>query len=177
MASADTPGRDASRVRDLELSPGQRALLDEFSRKAGAPVLDRPFAVTGSPPHRRLVRKNIVIETALSNADLAQLARAGYLEYRPQENSVAFRAEAYDRQLQIEALPVGRVGAKGFRLRRVAVPFGRHPVLTVIRPFLVVAAVALVLLWVVGVLSSAAVSVLLAAGVLLAAALALRIPQ
>jgi hypothetical protein len=171
------PARRDGTAGDASLSPAQEALLADFSAKAGRPELNRPFAVVGAPPQRSLARKDITINTAISDSDLLSLASAGYLDYRAQDRTVAFCDKAYARDVHTASMPDRHVGGDGVAFAGIKVLFGKYRAITVVRVLFVAGAVALALLYAAGVLTSAAAQTWGTIAALLVASLALQAAQ
>jgi hypothetical protein len=167
---AEVPG-------EVQLTPSQSKLLQDFSRKARRPDLNRPFTVSGRPPQRRLVREDLVIEANISDDDLLSLARAGYLTYMAQQQTVAFRDSAYDGRAHREAMPAYHFGTDGIKLRRIGFTFGKYPAITVVRSVLLLVAIVLTVLYAAGILSTSTIQTWVAIAALVAVVLALQVPQ
>jgi|HubBroStandDraft_1064217.scaffolds.fasta_scaffold07294_13 hypothetical protein len=172
MSESATTGQSRN---DDPPTPRQLALLEDFMLQAGMSAINRPFRlVDGSP--RRLERNGIVIKTEITDEELLSLSATGYLNYTAMDRSVTFSARALNRIAQIGPAPSPHSGSGSrMRLGRIRFASGKRAWLTIARPFFVLVALALILLYVTGILSSAAIQTWTATIVLLLAAIGLQI--
>jgi hypothetical protein len=177
MTLERSEGEGNGSVNGLRLSPAQWAFLVEAARKVDHASLNRPFIFAGEPPERRLERQGIIINTAVSDQDLLDLARVGYLDYRSQERTVLFRDQL--RGVEVPApMAQDRVRhAAGLNILPTRLRLGKHPYVTGLKISLLLTAGVLALIYAFAGASSVAIQTWATIGGLLVATLALAYSQ